>query len=39
MDHQDKSKTDKNLPSGDLDEQALFFHRYPRPGKLEIQAT
>ncbi|CAN7314534.1 NADP-dependent malic enzyme [Neorhizobium sp. LjRoot104] len=25
--------------SGDLDEQALFFHRYPRPGKLEIQAT
>lgn len=23
----------------DLDEQALFFHRYPRPGKLEIQAT
>jgi malate dehydrogenase (oxaloacetate-decarboxylating)(NADP+) len=24
--------------SGDLDEQALFFHRYPRPGKLEIQA-
>ncbi|RYE66982.1 MAG: NADP-dependent malic enzyme [Rhizobiaceae bacterium] len=25
--------------TGDLDEQALFFHRYPRPGKLEIQAT
>jgi malate dehydrogenase (oxaloacetate-decarboxylating)(NADP+) len=25
--------------SGDLDEQALFYHRYPRPGKLEIQAT
>ncbi len=24
---------------GDLDEQALFFHRYPRPGKLEIQPT
>jgi malate dehydrogenase (oxaloacetate-decarboxylating)(NADP+) len=24
--------------SGDLDEQALFFHRYPRPGKLEIQS-
>ncbi|WP_064685389.1 NADP-dependent malic enzyme [Rhizobium bangladeshense] len=39
MDHPDKSKTDKNLTSGDLDEQALFFHRYPRPGKLEIQAT
>jgi malate dehydrogenase (oxaloacetate-decarboxylating)(NADP+) len=28
-----------NPSSGDLDEQALFFHRYPRPGKLEIQAT
>ncbi|WP_371673760.1 NADP-dependent malic enzyme [Neorhizobium sp. T25_27] len=25
--------------NADLDEQALFFHRYPRPGKLEIQAT
>ncbi len=25
--------------SGDLNESALFFHRYPRPGKLEIQAT
>ena len=23
----------------DLDEAALFFHKYPRPGKLEIQAT
>ncbi len=23
--------------SADLAEQALFFHRYPRPGKLEIQ--
>ena len=23
----------------DLDENALFFHQYPRPGKLEIQAT
>ncbi|MCO5164518.1 MAG: NADP-dependent malic enzyme [Mesorhizobium sp.] len=23
----------------DLDEAALFFHRYPAPGKLEIQAT
>jgi malate dehydrogenase (oxaloacetate-decarboxylating)(NADP+) len=23
----------------DLDEQALFFHRYPEPGKLEIRAT
>ena len=25
--------------TGDLDQQALFFHRHPRPGKLEIQAT
>ncbi|MBB3657001.1 malate dehydrogenase (oxaloacetate-decarboxylating)(NADP+) [Rhizobium sp. BK650] len=43
MDHQDKAqekhKTDKNLTGGSLDDQALFFHRYPRPGKLEIQAT
>src|SRR4051812_1372586 len=23
----------------DLDQAALFFHRYPTPGKLEIQAT
>ncbi|MBB3464650.1 NADP-dependent malic enzyme [Rhizobium sp. BK377] len=39
MDHQEKSKTEKNSAGGSLDEQALFFHRYPRPGKLEIQAT
>jgi malate dehydrogenase (oxaloacetate-decarboxylating)(NADP+) len=38
MDHQEKSKTEKNETGGNLDEQALFFHRYPRPGKLEIQA-
>jgi malate dehydrogenase (oxaloacetate-decarboxylating)(NADP+) len=25
--------------SGDLEENALFYHRHPRPGKLEIQAT
>ncbi|MGE7369358.1 NADP-dependent malic enzyme [Neorhizobium sp. NPDC001467] len=25
--------------NGELEEQALFFHQYPRPGKLEIQAT
>ncbi len=25
--------------TGDLNEQALFFHRHPRAGKLEIQAT
>ena len=23
----------------DLDEQALFYHRHPKPGKLEVQAT
>src|SRR5258707_4589908 len=39
MDTQDGSKAQKNMTSGDLDEQAPFFHRYPRPGKLEIQAT
>src|SRR6478752_10249336 len=39
MDTHDTSKAAKNMASGNLDEQALFFHRYPRPGKLEIQAT
>ena len=39
MTSQDKPKTQTEPTSGDLDEQALFFHRYPRPGKLEIQAT
>ncbi|MBB4278205.1 NADP-dependent malic enzyme [Rhizobium mongolense] len=38
MDHQEESKTEKNETGANLDEQALFFHRYPRPGKLEIQA-
>lgn len=38
MDAQDKSKS-APPSSADLDEQALFFHRHPRPGKLEIQAT
>ena len=28
----------KSEPS-DLDQAALFFHKYPTPGKLEIQAT
>ncbi len=35
----EKSKTGMVPASGDIDEQALFFHRYPRPGKIEIQAT
>ncbi len=39
MDTNDNSKAAKNMASGNFDEQALYFHRYPRPGKLEIQAT
>ncbi len=27
------------LARSDLDEAALYYHRYPTPGKLEIQAT
>ncbi|WP_187971818.1 NADP-dependent malic enzyme [Aquibium microcysteis] len=34
MDHQSPKPA-----LSDLDEAALFFHRYPEPGKLEIQAT
>lgn len=30
---------DKMPSSSDLDESALFYHRFPQPGKLEIQAT
>ncbi|HEV7417453.1 MAG TPA: NADP-dependent malic enzyme, partial [Tianweitania sediminis] len=30
---------DHKPSSGDLEQNALFFHRYPTPGKLEIQAT
>src|SRR3954463_8288091 len=29
----------KSEPPSDLDQAALFFHKYPTPGKLEIQAT
>ena len=32
-------KAGKVLASADLEEAALFFHRHPVPGKLEIQAT
>jgi malate dehydrogenase (oxaloacetate-decarboxylating)(NADP+) len=39
MNAQDKPKAPTMPANADLDEQALFFHRYPRPGKLEIQAT
>ncbi|MCP4380514.1 MAG: NADP-dependent malic enzyme [Hyphomicrobiales bacterium] len=31
--------TDSPPKLSDFDESALFFHRYPRAGKLEIQAT
>ncbi|MCB5200911.1 NADP-dependent malic enzyme [Neorhizobium sp. T786] len=36
---QDNADANGTTKTGDLDEQALFFHRYPRPGKLEIQPT
>ncbi|MBN9046446.1 MAG: NADP-dependent malic enzyme, partial [Rhizobiales bacterium] len=32
-------KTPATTTRSDFDEAALFFHRYPKPGKLEIQAT
>ncbi|CAN7202621.1 NADP-dependent malic enzyme [Rhizobium sp. LjRoot254] len=35
----DEDKVKSAPASGDLDEQALFYHRHPRPGKLEIMAT
>jgi len=35
----DKSRTQNVPASGDIDQQALFFHRHPRPGKLEINPT
>ncbi|WP_126536762.1 NADP-dependent malic enzyme [Oharaeibacter diazotrophicus] len=31
--------TEKRLVGSELDEAALYFHREPRPGKLEIRAT
>ncbi|MEO0329044.1 MAG: NADP-dependent malic enzyme [Pseudomonadota bacterium] len=33
----DKKKTYE--PANELDENALFFHKHPKPGKLEITAT
>ncbi len=36
----DLTETDKQKNARfDLDQAALFFHKYPTPGKLEIQAT
>ena len=31
--------SDTKTSGSDLTEAALFFHKYPRPGKLEIQST
>src|SRR5690606_13693385 len=31
--------TDMKIKSSELDGGALYYHRYPSPGKLEIQAT
>ncbi|MBT9372415.1 NADP-dependent malic enzyme [Rhizobium sp. CSW-27] len=39
MEQQQKGMSETTPAKADLDEQALFFHRYPRPGKLEIVAT
>ena len=30
---------DNSPNQSDLEESALFYHRFPQPGKLEIQAT
>ncbi len=40
--HPDETETSVTNPvtrANELAEAALFFHRHPRPGKLEIQAT
>jgi len=34
-----KTKERDGSQGGDFEENALFYHRRPRPGKLEIQAT
>ncbi|RZL51804.1 MAG: NADP-dependent malic enzyme, partial [Variovorax sp.] len=34
-----ENSTDARPNTGDLDEQALFYHRYPKPGKVAIQPT
>ncbi|MCQ8782801.1 NADP-dependent malic enzyme [Mangrovibrevibacter kandeliae] len=35
----DGQKTDAAPALSELDEQALFYHRYPKPGKLVIEAS
>ncbi|MDR3497338.1 MAG: malic enzyme-like NAD(P)-binding protein, partial [Ancalomicrobiaceae bacterium] len=37
--NEDGRPAEPHLKTRDLAEAALFFHRHPRPGKLEIQAT
>ncbi|NTJ42517.1 NADP-dependent malic enzyme [Agrobacterium larrymoorei] len=39
MSSEDKGNPQSKNANADLEEQALFYHRYPRPGKLEIQAS
>ncbi len=39
MESLDDNKAQAAPQSADLDAQALFYHRYPRPGKMEISAT
>ncbi|WP_193177540.1 NADP-dependent malic enzyme [Oricola nitratireducens] len=36
---QDDAPEQASPPTASLEEAALFYHQYPRPGKLEIQAT
>ena len=37
--HAEKSDEEVERKLSDLDEAALYYHRFPLPGKLEIQAT
>ena len=39
MQQDDATPDQASTPTPSLEEAALFFHQYPRPGKLEIQAT
>ena len=36
---QEETPDQAHTPTPSLEDAALFFHQYPRPGKLEIQAT
>lgn len=37
MSSQETGNTKTTNANADAEEQALFYHRYPRPGKLEIK--